>query len=109
RHIPQGGYMPALSKPHPPVAVEGFDLTHMSHLNEHPALAALLSEKATLRQQLATIAGEVRGLRQQLYDLSGDEDFTVATNRRRLQNQITEREREGAAIEEQLQHLATEI
>ena len=41
--------------------------------------------------------------------MSSDEAFAVAVSRRALQDQISEREREGAAIEEQLQHLVTEI
>jgi flagellar biosynthesis chaperone FliJ len=81
----------------------------MSRLIEHPALAPLVAQKATLRQQLDTIADQVRALRQQLHDMSGDEGFTVAISRRTLQDQISEREREGAAIEEQLHHLTTEI
>jgi hypothetical protein len=81
----------------------------LRRLTEHPALAPLVAQRVILRQQLDTIAAQVRVLRQQLHDMSSDEAFTVAISRRTLQDQISERERAGAAIEEQLQHLATEI
>jgi hypothetical protein len=86
-----------------------FDVLSLRHLHQHPALQPLVAQKATLHQQLDTIADQVRVLRQQLHDMSSDEGFTVALSRRTLQDQISELEREGAAIEEQLQHLVTEI
>jgi hypothetical protein len=101
--------MPILSKSHLPGVGEDFDLTCMQRLGEHPALTPLLAQKTTLRQQLSMIEDEVRGLRQQLHDLPSDETFTAAASRRTLQDRISEREREGAAIEEQLQHLGNEI
>src|SRR5688500_7075590 len=100
--------MPILSKSHPPVAGEDFDLTRMQRLGEHPSLAPLLAQKTTLRQQLSAIADEVRGLRQQLHDLSSDETFTAAASRRTFQARISAREQEGAAIAAQLQRLVAE-
>jgi predicted nucleic acid-binding Zn-ribbon protein len=101
--------MPILSKPRPLAPEEDVDLTRMQHLGAHPALAPLLAQKTTLRQQLSMIEDEVRGLHQQLHDLSSDDTFTAAATRRTLQDRLSEREREGATLEEQLQHLGNEI
>src|SRR2546430_11891041 len=102
--------MPSMTKVHPPVTGESFDITSLTRLADHPSLAPLFARRVGLNQRLATLAHAVQGLRQQLGGLPLDGgSFATATQRRTLEDRLSEHEREGAAIEEELRGLADEI
>ena len=76
--------MPTMTKVHPPVTGESFDITSLTRLAEHPSLAPLFARRVGLNQRHATLAHAVQGLRQQLGGLPLDGgSFATATRRSR--------------------------